>query len=126
MNLTLAIAVYASISRELGLPLSFPGKPGAYTALYQATDAALLAKAIVWMGTEPQAANQAFNITNGDLIRWQNLWPKFADFFGMELAPPRYLPIKSAMSDKGPVSCWNPMRRHFALCFIVRTVPKRL
>ena len=103
MNLTLAIAVYASISRELGLPLSFPGKPGAYTALYQATDAALLAKSIVWMGTEPKAANQAFNITNGDLIRWQNLWPKFADFFGMELAQPRYLPIKSMMADKGPV-----------------------
>jgi len=29
MNLTLAIAVYANISKALGLPLSFPGKPGA-------------------------------------------------------------------------------------------------
>src|SRR5258708_26698386 len=28
MNLTLAIAVYANISKALGLPLSFPGKPG--------------------------------------------------------------------------------------------------
>ena len=103
MNLTLAIAVYAAISKELGLPLSFPGKPGAYSALYQITDAALLAKAIVWMATEPGAANQAFNITNGDLIRWQNLWPKFADFFGMELARPRHIPIRSLMADKGPV-----------------------
>ncbi|HEX7812387.1 MAG TPA: SDR family oxidoreductase [Burkholderiales bacterium] len=103
MNLTMAIAVYASISKELGLPLSFPGKPGAYTALYQATDAALLAKGIAWMATEPKAANQAFNLTNGDLIRWQNLWPKFADFFGMELAPPRHTPIKALMAEKGPV-----------------------
>ena len=103
MNLTLAIAVYASISKELGLPLSFPGKPGAYSALYQATDAALLAKAIVWMATNPKSANQAFNITNGDLIRWQNLWPKFAAFFGMELAQPRHVSLRNVMADKGPV-----------------------
>src|SRR5258707_3449989 len=102
MNLTLAIAVYANICKALGLPLSFPGEPGAYSALYQATDAALLAKSIVWMATEPGCANQAFNITNGDLIRWQNLWPKFADFFGMELAQPRYIPIRSMMADKEP------------------------
>jgi nucleoside-diphosphate-sugar epimerase len=72
MNLTLAIAVYANICKALGLPLSFPGKSGAYTALYQCTDAALLAKAVEWMATDPKCANQAFNITNGDLIRWQN------------------------------------------------------
>jgi nucleoside-diphosphate-sugar epimerase len=103
MNLTLAIAVYANISKALGLPLSFPGRPGAYSALYQATDAALLAKAIVWMATEPKCANQAFNITNGDLIRWQNLWPRFADFFGMEPAQPRYISLGRTMADKGPV-----------------------
>ena len=103
MNLTLAIAVYAAISKELGLPLSFPGKPGAYTALYQTTDAALLAKGITWMATEPKAANLAFNITNGDLIRWQNLWPKFAGFFGMELALPRHISLGRFMADKGPV-----------------------
>src|SRR5216684_2047377 len=56
MNLTLAIAVDANICKALGLPLSFPGKPGAYTALYQCTDAALLAKAIEWMATEPRCA----------------------------------------------------------------------
>jgi len=102
MNLTLAIAVYANICKALGLPLSFPGKPGAYAALYQCTDAALLAKAVEWMATDPSCANQAFNITNSDLIRWQNLWPKFADFFGMELAPPRHINLARSMADKGP------------------------
>ena len=103
MNLTLAIAVYANICKALGLPLSFPGKPGAYTALYQCTDAALLAKAVEWMATDPKCANQAFNITNSDLIRWQNLWPRFANFFGMELAPPRHINLARSMADKGPV-----------------------
>ncbi len=103
MNLTLAIAVYANISKALGLPLSFPGKPGAYTALYQCTDAALLAKAIEWMATEPKAANQAFNITNGDIFRWQHLWPKFANFFDMDLAQPRHISLPNTMADKAPV-----------------------
>lgn len=103
MNLTLAIAVYANICKALRLPLSFPGKEGAYTALYQCTDAALLARALEWMATNPKCANQAFNITNGDLIRWQNLWPRFADFFEMELAPPRHINLSRSMADKGPI-----------------------
>ena len=103
MNLSTVIAVYAAISKELGLPLSFPGKPGAYRALYQCTDSALLAKALVWMATVPNCANQAFNITNGDLIRWENLWPRFARFFDMELAPPRQISLTRFMADKGPV-----------------------
>src|SRR3977135_959068 len=103
MNLTLAIAVYANVCKTLGLPLSFPGKPGAYTALYQCTDAALLAKAIEWMATEPKAANQAFNITNGDLFRWQHLWPMFANFLEMDLAQPRHISLPTMMADKGPV-----------------------
>jgi nucleoside-diphosphate-sugar epimerase len=103
MNLTLVVAVYAAICKELGLPLSFPGKPGAYRALYQCTDSQLLARAIVWMATEPRCANQAFNITNGDLVRWEHLFPQFARFFDMELAPPRHISLVKTMADKGPV-----------------------
>lgn len=32
-----------------------------------------LAKATVWVATEPACANQDFNITIGDLFRWKNL-----------------------------------------------------
>jgi nucleoside-diphosphate-sugar epimerase len=60
MNLTMVIAVYASMSRELGLPLWFPGTRGAYTSLFEATDAVHLARAAVWAGTEPRCANQVF------------------------------------------------------------------
>ncbi|MCP1423848.1 nucleoside-diphosphate-sugar epimerase [Paenibacillus xylanexedens] len=69
MNLAMVIGVYAAISKELGLPLRFPGKPGAYHSLLEMTDATLLAHATVWAATEPRCANQAFNITNGDLFR---------------------------------------------------------
>ncbi len=54
--------VYATILREQGKPLTFPGMPGAFTSIYQATDAGLLARAMVWMATSPACADQSFNV----------------------------------------------------------------
>jgi len=103
MNLPMVIAVYAAISKELGLPLCHPGTHDNYHALYQCTDAELLAKAIVWMTTEPRCTNQAFNITNGDLIRWENLWPRIARYFHMEPGQRRHISLAKFMADKSPV-----------------------
>lgn len=107
MNLALVIAVYAAISKELGLPLRFPGKRGAYDSLLEMTDAGLLARATVWAATEPRCANQAFNINNGDLFRWSEMWPKIARFFGLEVAPPLPMSLETVMADKAPL--WDAM-----------------
>jgi nucleoside-diphosphate-sugar epimerase len=112
-SLPLVIAVYASISKELGLPLRFPGTPSAYQALCQVTDASVLAKASVWAAAEPTAANEAFNITNGDAFRWENLWVKFAQFFDMEYAPPQAISLTEFMADKE--SLWNQMVEKYHL-----------
>lgn len=110
-NLVLVIAVYALICREMGLPLSFPGTPANYHALYQCTSADHLVEAIRWMAREPACANQAFNITNGDYIRWENLWPAFARYFGMEMGPVRTTRLADVMADKAPV--WRAIaKRH--------------
>ena len=113
MNLTTVIAVYAVICKELGLPLSHPGKPLNYGILYQATDSALVAKAMAWMATTPRCANQAFNITNGDLFRWDSLWPKIAQFFGMEVGPQKNINLQQFMADKGPV--WDRIVKQYGL-----------
>ncbi len=101
MNLALAIAIYATVSRELGLPLRFPGKPGAYDRLLEMTDAGLLARATVWAATDEACANEAFNINNGDLFRWSGLWPRIADYFDMPVGPGLPLPLATMMADKG-------------------------
>lgn len=112
-NLLTVIAIYATISKALGLPLCHPGTPGNYHALYQCTDAELLARAVIWMSTTPECANEAFNITNGDLIRWENTWPKIADYFGMALGPQRRLSLVDYMADKGPV--WEKLVKQHGL-----------
>jgi nucleoside-diphosphate-sugar epimerase len=111
MNLATVIAVYAAISKELGLPLRFPGKPGAYDKLIEMTDAGLLARATVWAATDERCANQAFNINNGDLFRWNEMWPKIARFFELETAPALPMSLETVMADKEPL--WNAMvERH--------------
>ena len=113
MNLAVGIAVYASICRELGLPFRFPGKPGAYQSLLEMTDAELLAKATVWAATDKQCANQAFNIANGDLFRWNDMWPKIAGYFQLEVAAPLQMPLAEVMNDKEEL--WNEMIRKYSL-----------
>ncbi|WP_442971724.1 SDR family oxidoreductase [Rhodococcus sp. LB1] len=103
MNLALVIAVYATMSKELGVPLRFPGKPGAYTSLIEMTDAGLLAEATVWAATTPECANQALNINNGDLFRWDEMLPKIADFFELDVAPPLPMSMDVVMADKESV-----------------------
>lgn len=107
MNITTCIAVYAAISKELGLPLRFPGKRGAYEAVYQVTDSHLLARSMEWCANnaDAAAANQVFNVTNTDFFRWKNVWPVFAKFFDMPVEDVQTISLTQFMADKEPV--WN-------------------
>ena len=112
-QLSLLIAVYANILKAEGEPLHFPGSEGNYGALYQCTEAALLARAMRWMATDPKCANQSFNITNGDLIRWKNLWPVFADYFGMKLGSVKTIKLGQVMPDKA--ATWQQITEKYCL-----------
>ena len=113
MNLLMVIAVYAAISKEMGLPLRFPGTEAAYRALYQLTSADILASAAAWAGDTKAAANEIFNITNGDYFRWQFMWPRIAGMFRMEVAEPVPMPLATYMADKAEL--WSEMTRKYKL-----------
>ena len=103
MSILSVIAVYAAISKALGLPLRFPGKPGAFRSIYQVTESTHLANALHWAATTPQCANQAFNITNGDYFRWCNVWPKIAEAFEMPAGDVQTISLVAHMADKAPL-----------------------
>lgn len=84
MNMGTTLAVYASICRETGLPFIFPGSPAQWQGLTDVTDARQLAAHLVWASTAPAGRNEAFNVVNGDVFRWQWLWPQIAEWFGLE------------------------------------------
>jgi nucleoside-diphosphate-sugar epimerase len=107
MNLLTGIACYGALARAEGDTLHWPGNTGFYGRLYQMIDVDLLARAMAWVATTPAAANNAFNITNGDLFRWAQVWPKIAEFFDLQPGEPRPLKIAQTMADKGPL--WDQL-----------------
>jgi hypothetical protein len=73
--------VYAAICDKLGLEFGFPG--GAPT-IRQGTDCGLLARAIRWAARAPTASNEIFNVTNGEVFTWRDVWPAIGATLGVE------------------------------------------
>jgi len=102
-NIVSTIGAYAAICRETGAAFDFIGKQGAYDTLLEVTGSRLLASSIRWMFTDPRAADQAFNITNGDVFRWSRLWPILARHLGVECGIVRRSSMQFWVGDKGEV-----------------------
>jgi len=110
LNIIPAIGVFAALSKEAGLPLSFPGGP---SFIFEAVDAGLFARSFEWAATTPACANEIFNITNGDVFVWDEVWPAIADALGMELGPPAPLCLQHEMPKKAAE--WTAVVRKYGL-----------
>ncbi len=97
MNMLAAIGVYAALQKADGLPLTYPGGP---SAVAEAIDADLLARAISFSFDNDAFSNQTFNITNGDVFRWQDTWPALANIFGMEAGEPARRLLSESLYDR--------------------------
>ena len=101
MNMGTTLAVYATLCRELGRPFMFPGSPKQWECLTDMTDARLLADHVLWAATTPRAANEAFNVVDGDVFRWSWMWGRIAGWFGIEAVPfdGAVRPLEEQMAD---------------------------
>ena len=104
LNVLPAIGVYAAIRREKREPFSFPGGP---SFVWEAADADLVADVMAWAAQSPQAANEAFNITNGDVFEWRSLWPALAETLGVETGPD--MPMSLATYLQENTNVWSPI-----------------
>jgi nucleoside-diphosphate-sugar epimerase len=115
MNMGVTLAVYATICRETGRPFVFPGSVQQWEGLTDVTDARILARHLEWAATTEAARDQAFNVVNGDIFRWDWLWPKLAADFGIEAAPyPGHAsPLEPQLAEAGPV--WADIAARYGL-----------
>ena len=103
MNLAPVIGAFAALAAEEGVPFGFPG--GA-PYVWEAVDAALIARACLWAAESPAARDEIFNITNGDVFSWRDLWPALAAALGVEAGPDapirlaEWLPARAAVWDR--------------------------
>lgn len=87
MNMGTTLAVYAALCRETGRPFLFPGSAAQWSGLTDMTDSGQLAQHLLWAAETKAAHNEAFNVVNGDVFRWQWMWGRIAEWFGLEPAP---------------------------------------
>lgn len=111
MNPIAAIGAWAALLREKGEPLHFPG--GQNGNVLQAVDADLLAEAIAWSGEAETARNRIFNMTNGDVFVWENVWPAIADALGM--APGANRPAALVDDLAAAAADWATLRQRHGL-----------
>jgi nucleoside-diphosphate-sugar epimerase len=101
-NVVAVIGAWAAMCGEEGSALDFPGSPGCYSALMEFTDATQLARAMLWMATSEKAHNQAYNLTDTGQFRWQWLWPRIAEHFGLKPGEVRPIRLTDWVQDKAP------------------------
>lgn len=106
MNLASTLAAYAGIQRKLGRPFVFPGSRAQWDGVVDLTDASLLADQQLWAATTPGAADTAYNVVNGDVVRWRRLWPRLAGHLGVEPRGPGEVPAPLEQQMVGAESVW--------------------
>ena len=110
MDLIPPLGVYAAMLREEGRALDYPG--GA-ARVSQAVDVDLLARAIAWAGEADAARNEAFNVTNGDVFTWENVWPAIAA--ALDMNPGNAVPLSLAKTYPEWIAPWDALRRKYDL-----------
>lgn len=110
LNVLPAIGVYAAIRREKSESFGFPGGP---SFVWEMTDADLLGQALAWAAQTPDAANQALNVTNGDVFEWRNVWPALAETLGAEIGEDEPTSLAEYIRDNADV--WQRIVEKYGL-----------
>jgi nucleoside-diphosphate-sugar epimerase len=115
MNMGTTLAVYASLCKELGKPMQFPGSSVQWNSLTDMTDARQLAKHLLWVTATAAAHNQAFNVVNGDVFRWSWMWGRLAEWFGVEASELQGegIPLETQLA--GHLPTWQQIAAKYGL-----------
>lgn len=109
------LAVYAAICKHEGIPFRYPGNTITWERFVDASDANLVAEQEVWACIEPSGKNQAFNISNGDVLSFKSVWSLLAHQFGLEV--PQYKGEGKSLEEtmKGKDDVWDEIVKKHGL-----------
>ncbi len=99
MNPIPVIGAYAALLRAEGSPLHYPGRTLG-PAIHEAVDADLVARALGWAATSSQAHNATYNLTNGDVFVWENVWGVIAETLGMAVGDHRPMSLAGELPNR--------------------------
>jgi hypothetical protein len=92
INIAYALALYASVQKELGKELEFPADVGAWDANKDNTTARLIGYFSEWVVLHPEAKNEAFNLVDDSPFRMVNSGPRLQGGMVLRLASRNPMP----------------------------------
>ncbi|MDN7353776.1 SDR family oxidoreductase [Acetobacter senegalensis] len=102
MNLGNLIGLYGALCRETKTAMQFPGPEAAYrNVLVNIVSTEVLGEAALWAAEKD--VDGAFNITNGDVFRWCHVWPRLAEWFGLDVGEPQPISLAQRVHALKPV-----------------------
>ncbi|KAK3064810.1 hypothetical protein LTS18_003709 [Coniosporium uncinatum] len=78
------LPLFAIICKYLGKELPYPVVDR--DALTCHVDGDMLGRVFVWAAESPNAHGQSYNVDNGDVCNFRNLWASLSDFYNIPLA----------------------------------------
>ncbi|KAK4948705.1 hypothetical protein LTR10_012709 [Elasticomyces elasticus] len=103
MNAAFPLAVYAAVSKHLGVPMEFPGDIASWQ-MYQSMSSSMMnAYMEEWAVLSPAARDQKFNACDNSAFTWEACWPRIADWYGIKYTGP----------DTGPDTKWIEKETRF-------------
>lgn len=88
MNLAQAIGLWLAMVKSfegVGAEVVFPGDGKAFRALHTDTSQDILAQFHIYASLHPVAVSKkAFNIADGEVVTWEQVWPGICDWFGLK------------------------------------------
>ena len=71
--------------------------------------ARIVGQACVWAATSRAARDEHFNVTNGDVYEWRDLWPALAATLGVAPGPDERFRLSGYLRDRADV--WDDLVR---------------
>lgn len=113
-SLVNGVGVYAALCREVGADLVFLGGRRVYEARFEAASAELIGAQMRWAAATPAARGEAFNVSNGEPLRWSEVWPAVAARFGLRpVVPDAPTHARKVVGDLE--AAWRAMRQRHGM-----------
>lgn len=93
MNVAQGLGFYLSLFRELhgaGARCAYPGTVAGYKSRHTDSSQDIIARMEIFAALEPEkcGGGRAFNVADGEIVTWADVWGGICAYFGLEGVPP--------------------------------------
>lgn len=99
-GIAIQIAIYATLCKEEGVPMSFPGSEEKFNSRIALTALDTLTESMQYVLSRKLCKGEIFNITSGNGILWKDLWVQISKYFGILSGRPNVFSLALYMQSR--------------------------